>query len=251
MEVRDHHLVLMTVERLLKRMIFFLNQIDGATDQLTILLLHHKQADTRISLQLREPQRNLLTLNNLVRTRFQRLQITAPVYAIRLQATQIQAFMPQTASLFAHALMEEGASQDAEQASVYQHQWQAMLDELSAYLGKDRWSYLQTKADHRPECAWEYTQQLGISAVGLRQYRPFYLLANAIALTVRHDQLFWETRLTVLSGPERVETGWWDHGSVMRDYYFAVDGYGRYCWIYRDLTLPDQSAQWYLHGLYS
>jgi protein ImuB len=49
------------------------------------------------------------------------------------------------------------------------------------------------------------------------------------------------------SGPERIESGWWDNAHVARDYYVAANPRNQLCWIFREL---DGSRGWYLHGLF-
>jgi protein ImuB len=49
------------------------------------------------------------------------------------------------------------------------------------------------------------------------------------------------------SGPERIESGWWDGDDVQRDYYVVRMPSGPDLWVFRDL----RDSQWYLHGLWS
>ena len=49
----------------------------------------------------------------------------------------------------------------------------------------------------------------------------------------------------MLSGPERIETGWWDGQPARRDYFIARNSLGEVVWIYRELAQP---GNWYLHG---
>jgi protein ImuB len=53
--------------------------------------------------------------------------------------------------------------------------------------------------------------------------------------------------LELLSGPERIESGWWDGADVRRDYYVAGDRHGMRLWIYREHADP---ARWFLHGIF-
>jgi protein ImuB len=53
--------------------------------------------------------------------------------------------------------------------------------------------------------------------------------------------------LCLLSGPERIETGWWDGGDVARDYYQARTSQGELLWIFQDRRNRDG---WYLHGIF-
>ena len=58
--------------------------------------------------------------------------------------------------------------------------------------------------------------------------------------------------LKLLTGPERIESGWWDSGEasgdIRRDYFIALSSDGCWLWIYRDARLP---GGWFLHGLFS
>lgn len=54
--------------------------------------------------------------------------------------------------------------------------------------------------------------------------------------------------LTILEGPERLETGWWDESGIARDYYIALSGRGVRLWVYRDRG--DSRKRWFLHGFF-
>ena len=41
-------------------------------------------------------------------------------------------------------------------------------------------------------------------------------------------------RLTLLEGPERLETGWWDEDGITRDYYTAINPQGMRLWVFRN-----------------
>jgi len=52
----------------------------------------------------------------------------------------------------------------------------------------------------------------------------------------------------ITSGPERIESGWWDANDVQRDYYIVRTSNGADLWVYRDLA---RGGEWYLHGFWS
>jgi protein ImuB len=56
----------------------------------------------------------------------------------------------------------------------------------------------------------------------------------------------WHGILSLLHGPERIESGWWDGGDVRRDYYRASNRRGAMLWVYQDL----RSQAWYLQGVF-
>jgi protein ImuB len=69
--------------------------------------------------------------------------------------------------------------------------------------------------------------------------RPNWLLAT--------PQPVVEGSLQLLSGPERIESGWWDGGDCRRDYFIAEDRHGRRVWVFQTLG---KSPAWYLHGVF-
>jgi protein ImuB len=50
-----------------------------------------------------------------------------------------------------------------------------------------------------------------------------------------------------VSGPERIEGGWWDGLDATRDYYVAESGGGARLWVYRERG----NGHWFLQGLWS
>ena len=56
--------------------------------------------------------------------------------------------------------------------------------------------------------------------------------------------------LQLLSGPERIEAGWWDASLAERDYFIAQAAGGALVWIYRarlPLSVAGQEG-WFLQG---
>jgi protein ImuB len=78
--------------------------------------------------------------------------------------------------------------------------------------------------------------------------RPLWMLADPQRLQDRggvpwHDG----SPLDLASGPERIETGWWDGRDVRRDYYVAAARSGVRLWVYRERT---RDGGWWLHGVF-
>jgi protein ImuB len=61
------------------------------------------------------------------------------------------------------------------------------------------------------------------------------------------DQPCFEGMLELESGPERIESGWWDGRDVRRDYYVARNPAGVRFWVFRD---REPSGRWFLHGVF-
>lgn len=77
--------------------------------------------------------------------------------------------------------------------------------------------------------------------------RPIWLLDPPVALSERNNRPFWESPLSLLAGPERIESGWWDDHLMLRDYFIAEDSAHRLLWIFRE-RLSQSGVAWYLHG---
>ncbi|MCC9598189.1 MULTISPECIES: DNA polymerase Y family protein [unclassified Rubrivivax] len=81
-------------------------------------------------------------------------------------------------------------------------------------------------------------------------HRPVWLLEAPQPLPERHERPQWQGRpLRVLAGPERIESGWWDGGLAVRDYFVAQAEDGALVWVYRErLPADDAAGGWYLQG---
>jgi protein ImuB len=76
--------------------------------------------------------------------------------------------------------------------------------------------------------------------------RPVWLLTAPELLGMVAGRPAWHGVLSLLCGPERIESGWWDGGDVRRDYYRASNPRGAMLWVYQDL----RSQAWYLQGVF-
>ncbi len=125
------------------------------------------------------------------------------------------------------------------------------VDRIAARLGEDCLHRLCLVDDHRPECTSALTKasaNMAGKGSGPRHAanaRPLWLLEPPRPVRLQ--------RYRILSGPERIEGGWWGR-AVRRDYFVAEDGGGARCWLFRDLCSSAEngparpSAEWFLHG---
>ena len=56
--------------------------------------------------------------------------------------------------------------------------------------------------------------------------------------------------LSLLAGPERIESGWWDGKDAKRDYFVAQNPEQSLLWIFRDRPAQSAAGSWYLHGIF-
>ena len=209
-----------------------------------VLFLEHERGryaidPTRIEIGLAEPAWHEEHLIRLLQERLGRVELTAPVIAIRLDVQKVTAMLPPTLSLFP----EPGGSPA---------DWNRLMELLIARLGKSNVMTPACVDDYRPEICntWAPATEKALKKNENDNIveRPFWLLAKPIALLMRNDRPFYISPLKLVRGPERVEAGWWDNQMAARDYFVAQDSNACCYWIYLERTTE---PRWFLHGLYA
>lgn len=81
-------------------------------------------------------------------------------------------------------------------------------------------------------------------------HRPALLLPEPLPLATRGAlPLLDGAQLQLVSGPERIESGWWDGDLVARDYFIGLAADGSLVWLWRSRLPADAAApQWFLQG---
>lgn len=209
----------------------------------------------QLVLRTAEPSGNTAHLQRLLGEHLARVSLPAPVLYLRLRTLETQALAGRSASLLP----------DAESAGDSLAQ---LLERLSARLGAQQVLQMQPCADHRPERMQVWRPVAGVAQTGAISVKPppedldhalypTWLLAVPLKLAVRHDCPLYQGPLTLLAGPQRLETAWWDGGDcALRDYFLARSEQTGLLWIYRE-RLAGRGAgtgaaqDWYLHGLFA
>jgi protein ImuB len=217
------------------------------------LLLRSSQASADVS-----------HLQRLLAERLGQQSLAAPVHALRLRSLETQARQGLSASL----LPDEQLPGD----SLVQ-----LLERLSVRLGADQVLCLQARADHRPERMQDWRPALlaeparavagkaGKSSYPADQplagwasaLYPTWLLAEPLRLRVHQAQPYYQGPLTLLAGPQRLESGWWPALPLaLRDYFVARSAQSQLLWIYRERLaqadlLGGCEPGWYLHGVFA
>jgi protein ImuB len=235
--------LLFAARRLLIQMTGWLVAQQLAVSRFTLLLEHERGRaaipPTPLEIMLAEPAWHEEHLTRLLKERLGRITLAAPVIGLRLEAAHTEAMLPPTESLFP----EPGGS-----VSDYRR----LIELLTARLGEQSVLVPAPRADHRPEVCngWRPAasgSRLPHTALPPIE-RPFWMLEQPVALIVKEHRPFYGSPLWTLRGPERIESGWWDDGLVVRDYYTMQGAYGRYYWVYR--VRFDEGDDWFLQGVF-
>lgn len=238
--------VLFAARRLLLQLIGWLGARHLAVSRLVLRMEHERGrqsiAPTALDIALAEPAWREEHLLRLLKEKLGRLELTAPVIALRLEAARLEALAPPSASLFP----EPGGTMA---------DYHRLLELLSARLGSENVLTPAAHADHRPEIRnrWMPAGIRGKRSAALPApdaARPFWLLEAPLPLLLRDGQPFYGSPLRLLAGPERIETGWWDADCALRDYYIAQGADHACYWIFRERAGAGE-ARWFLHGLFA
>jgi protein ImuB len=228
--------LLFAARRLLAELTGFLSAVGKGAQRLRFVLTHEGHDATCFVLNLAMATRDSEHLTTVLRERLERLVLPSAAVSIRLESELLLPLASRNLTLLPDA--REGAETAAR-----------LVERLRARLGEHAVQGLDTVADYRPELAWREVAP-GTEARDMQRAtpRPLWLLdaprrLGEIAAIPQHDG-----PLTLLAGPERIESGWWDGGDVGRDYFVARNPALSRLWIYRDRR---ESRGWYLHGFFS
>ncbi len=261
---------------LLARLVAWLSAQHAFVRRFSLVMLHEQRsrrdaptaAVTALEVSLAEPSRDSHHLLVLLRERLAQLQLPAPTLDLRLHAEDIVRRAPPNTELFpTPASEQEGLTR--------------LIERLQARLGREQVVRLVALQDHRPERATascpadaqmrpararSAAEPAPAARPANQAVRPVWLLQRPEPLPTRALPIGTSTEslaeslaengpwadgqpLQLLSGPERIESGWWDAELVERDYYIAQLPGGALVWIYR-LRVPRSPTEshWFMQG---
>lgn len=238
-EVEALETLLFPLRRLLVEFQEYLVARDTGVQEFRLELEHEALPPSVLTIGMGSASRDAAHFQVLLRERFERTELAGPVRALTLLADRFVS--PRVRQL---DFLNPRGSEDEE--------WGALLDRLRARLGPETVRSLGLAADHRPEKSW-CAMPPRVGPVGAASAAALSVGAASAATALRRPLwLFPEPRpLTAIprcvSGPERIEGGWWDGLDATRDYYVAEGGAGARLWVYRERG----SGGWFLQGLWS
>jgi protein ImuB len=219
------------VEHLLDELCEELDRRQAAVVELELAFKHLHRPPTIERFDLREPISDRDRLLHLIEDRLERSALPVPAVALRMVSGVFRPLERNNADLFETKPFAECA--------------QALLERLQGRFGSSAVHGLRAVSEHRPEKAWAKAEQCvdrtarGQALLPIVEERPLWLLQKPVAIEERDS-------LELVSGPERIESGWWDEQDIARDYYTAKNGRGQKLWVFRD----HRTRSWFLHGLF-
>jgi len=218
--------LLFPARRLLAQLAGLLAARQEGVRAFTLRLVHFDSSFEEIEIRLASLSRDAARLAALLRGKLAEKKLKRPVEALQLRAADFEPLGLRSGTLFGDAAAEE-------------EDWARLLERLRTRLGAEGVCGLATQPDHRPEHAWRRVEPGEWDPREYRQPgpRPLWLLEERRRLA--------ETEFTLLSGPERIECGWWDGDEAKRDYFIARLPNDALAWICRE------EGDWTLHGLFA
>ena len=254
-ELENLDRLLPVADEILAQLCDFLRRRDLSTNRLLLSLLHEKRCCSEIDIGLRQASRSHEHLMLLLETHFSNLTIPAPVIAIRLEVKQFDAFNGHSDSLFTNDRSINDSVGYLETARYNDSNLNQFIEQLRIRVGGDHVKTIHSAAGHCPEHASHYVDlnkleksRSTVSEQTTSNPRPFWLLQEPVQLSIRKGKLYHRRPISIVSGPERIETYWWSGTHVRRDYYVATEANGSRLWIYREKSAE---KNWYLHGLFA
>jgi protein ImuB len=213
--------------KLLNQMERFFRARDRVVYELTLILHQRSTEPQQVTLTSAKGEYCADKWRQLSKLTLESVTLQAPLVAITLTASRTGPRQADTDDIFDG---ETGRLTPPELVSL-----------LQAKMGKDAINGITPTDDPRPEKATRLCPPLIKDASATNRFpahnRPSILLYTPEPL---------QQRVSILRGPERLTTGWWDNDAVMRDYYIGRTRTGRWLWLFRD-----QDNKWFIHGLFS
>lgn len=271
--------LLFAARRLIAGLVAWLDSLHAAIDRCCLHLEHDDHPDTVLTVITGQPSRDEERLAMLVREHLAVLTLDAPVEALRLSTDSPVSHPPRSIDLFgdpARAAEDASLLLDRLRARLGREAVRALrpwpdhrperawrtTEPASPAETPQRRRRAPTPAAHSGHGAGVAVPAdapaaappgampspgpqpaTAVSGNGIDEIvpmRPAWLLPAPHALpSVRP--------FTLLRGPERVESGWWDGGDVRRDYYVARAPGGGLWWLFECLDAP---GSWYVHGYF-
>lgn len=236
-ETDNRQALLFTLKRLLTDLGTFLSIRDGGVQHFALLLEHERLGfigeqmpeATRVDIGMLTAERDTPLLFELARNRLERAEVPRAVVGVRLVAEALPPFVPAIRDLF---------DTRPQQAQA----WPQLRERLRARLGEEAVYQLQPTPDPRPERAWRRVREGDDARVeeAVLPPRPTWLLPHPRPL---HDH-----QPRIVSGPERLESGWWDGADARRDYYVLELSTGQKAWAFAP---PGEQGGWMLQGWFA
>jgi protein ImuB len=244
--------IIAVVRRLLRRAIRSTEGRGEGILRLEVLLTGPEQDPLRIMIDCIRPTLRRKHLVELIRLQLERLPLKAGIVDFLLRVTSSAPLDESQPDLFG----------ERDQRDVTR-ELDTLLNRLTSRLGRSAVLRPELHADYQPERAMSFRPVIDAArrkpreaSIVAERTRPVRVRPHPLPVSVtsvvpngpplrlhlRHA----DHRIVHCDGPERIETGWWRHAPIRRDYYRIDLDSGARHWLFRSL----EDGRWFLHGDY-
>ncbi|RRS01090.1 DNA polymerase Y family protein [Aquabacterium soli] len=203
-----------------------------------------------IVIRTAEAMREVEHLCRLLAENLAKVELLAPAGDLEVEALEVHALEERSASL----LPDQG--QAGESLGL-------VLERIAARLGAHKVLRPHLCDDHRIEWMqqWQPAPERMVkrSPASGALPQPTFVFDKPLRLAVRNHRPMYQGPLQLLTGPHRVEGGWWhrvgtgddEHAcTVVRDYWLALSEHCGTLWVFSERLAQEETA-WYLHGTFA
>ena len=238
-EATQAEALLFASRRLLLQLEGFLIARSSGIERFTLKLLHRTRS-SEIHVGMLSPSRDVEHFSRLLRERLGTSTLKEPVRALAIVADSVRPLRTDSGDLFIDESISIG-------------NWKSLVDQLRSRLGEKSVHGLSAHSEHRPELASIPTDPGAIQLQLALEGRPLWMLEVPRPIKPVDQYPGTADRIQLVSGPERIESGWWDGRDFIRDYFVARTPDQSLLWIYQERPVASrgQKGSWYLQGIFA
>jgi len=235
--IRDKDALLFPMQRLLNELQHWLVARQLSTEQLlwrfTAQASRNQQSLQAVLLPVRfgRAQQSKGAFLNITRLRLEQTELPEDVLTVQLEVKHLSPWQARSQNLF--QLMPGEVRGDLSD----------LVDQLRARLGQCACHGIELTNQHAPEQAWHKVSKM-LRVAQKREPQTYPAASSRPIWLFDPPCLTAKNHLTLLKGPERIQTAWWQK-TIFRDYYIARHANGAECWAF-----VDRHDRWFLHGYF-
>lgn len=234
-EVKTNAELMPAVQKLLQSLCLFLRNTQLRSSEIQWQLMGIDNKVRSICVRSSSSHSDWKNWHQLTCIRFEQLELEGSVEALALLCEELTPGQQESIDLFSPRNQREPLA--------------SLLDRLRSRLGLQAIEKVGCRDEHLPEFAVLVSNDDSTQTKPTQEHclqRPFWLLPQPQALKQRGKQLYWNSALQLIYGPERIEDNWWQE-PVSRDYYIAEGSTGEHYWVFYDRL----GKQWLIQGIFA
>ena len=229
-EISNTQILKHPLRKLLAQLETFLQMRNLVTQQLVVHLFYRYEEAVSVRISRASGEYKQEKWLALLQLKLESVKLAEPVVSVKLEAKVLQPMRTDSQSLFGQ-----------KQPQISQEE---LVSLLQAKMGEEKVFTLVANNQHHPGWVTGYQPadqvlEADSKVLDRKQLKPRPSLQLAEPMPLKQ-------KVTILRGPERLQTAWWQQNMIHRDYYVARSHDGKLCWVFRT-----PQKEWYLQGYFA